>query len=323
MRSPCVPQRFEAILVSRGRFEQPPLEVLAQWYLLHLYNLALISQHLSEKPAGNEKRSRGIFSTSYELTRGETEVFANTHGAISSLTKSAQWGRDNDPRVSVWISSDPALGKFIPEGKQTSFPKDELNVEKLPGMGGIYNPINSSVYAHAHLNPIKITDPDGNAGVLALPGMAVNPYVVAAVLATAAVVAVYQNREAIKEAATTAIEVVKTKFEKPEMVPLYRAVAPAELASIRATGGRFTNPPGNEVKYFSTTPQGAMQYGQMAQQTYKDGPYSLVGTSIPKAAITPDMVVPGGVDRGIPTIVVPTPKLPLLTPAVEIANGYT
>jgi RHS repeat-associated protein len=60
-----------------------------------------------------------------------------------------------DPRTSVWQSGDPILGKYLPIGRQ-----DE---EKLPGMGGIYNPPNLALYSYGHLNPVRYHDPDGNA----------------------------------------------------------------------------------------------------------------------------------------------------------------
>ena len=45
-----------------------------------------------------------------------------------------------DPKYSRWISTDPALGEYIPAaGKGTS---EEAG--KLPGMGGIYNHLNAT-----------------------------------------------------------------------------------------------------------------------------------------------------------------------------------
>jgi RHS repeat-associated protein len=101
-----------------------------------------------------------------------------------------------------------------------------------------------------------------------------------------------------------------------EGVSIYRAVQPGELSSIERTGA-FSNPAGIENKYFSTTAEGAASYGRQAGTAYRDGPYTIVESSIPRSAIADDMIVPGGVDGGIPTIVVPTTSLPSLsTPLV-------
>src|SRR4051794_9500585 len=94
-----------------------------------------------------------------------------------------------------------------------------------------------------------------------------------------------------------------------QMTTLYRAVTEPELASIRSTKG-FTNPPGIEVKYFSTTRHGAWSYAAQAAAAFGEGPFTVVQTSISSRLITNVMRVT--VDRGIETVIVPTDLLPEL-----------
>ena len=64
-----------------------------------------------------------------------------------------------DPKYSRWISTDPALGEYIPGAPINEEAK--RHNQNLPGMGGVFNTLNASLYHYAGNNPVKYTDPDG------------------------------------------------------------------------------------------------------------------------------------------------------------------
>ena len=78
------------------------------------------------------------------------------HGSRKGAVRRARY---LDPKTSRWLSTDPALGEYIPKA-----PIDEEAKrynQNLPGMGGIYNTVNFHLYHYAGNNPVKYTDPTG------------------------------------------------------------------------------------------------------------------------------------------------------------------
>jgi RHS repeat-associated protein len=74
-----------------------------------------------------------------------------------------------EPVLSVWMSADPAIDRYIPRAEQIFFPqKPFAPSEDLPGQGGVYYSINLNIYHYASLNPIRYFDPDGKVPVAVL-----------------------------------------------------------------------------------------------------------------------------------------------------------
>ncbi|QQO10708.1 RHS repeat-associated core domain-containing protein [Breznakiella homolactica] len=64
-----------------------------------------------------------------------------------------------DPKMSRWLSTDPAMGEYVP-GAPVNEEVRKRN-GNLPGMGGVYNYVNLHTYHYAANNPVKYTDPTG------------------------------------------------------------------------------------------------------------------------------------------------------------------
>ena len=91
-----------------------------------------------------------------------------------------------------------------------------------------------------------------------------------------------------------------------QRLALYRAVTDAEYLDVEKRG-EFRNLPGLECKYFAETSAGAVQYARLAHESYGDGPFFILATSMNPALVQDDMRVV--VDGSIETVVVPTDLL--------------
>jgi RHS repeat-associated protein len=104
------------------------------------------------------------------------EVWIERKGAVSNLDISWRFtGKERDAETGLyyygaryldsktgrWLSTDPALGEYVP-GAPVNGEARKRN-GNLPGMGGVYNLVNLHVYHYAGNNPVKYTDPDGKA----------------------------------------------------------------------------------------------------------------------------------------------------------------
>jgi RHS repeat-associated protein len=69
-----------------------------------------------------------------------------------------------DSRTGRWLSGDPAVSDYIPSAPVNDEAKKQN--ESLPGMGGVFNYANLHIYHYAGNNPVRYTDPDGEASIL-------------------------------------------------------------------------------------------------------------------------------------------------------------
>jgi hypothetical protein len=84
------------------------------------------------------------------------------------LTEMYYFGaRYYDPKISLWISPDPILGKYLDDvgkAKQNN-DKNSVFTAENGGMDGALNSKNLALYSYASQNPVIMFDPDGEVAV--------------------------------------------------------------------------------------------------------------------------------------------------------------
>jgi RHS repeat-associated protein len=113
-----------------------------------------VTEHIEYTPYGElwieQQLEAGAVKTPYRFTVKE----------LDSETGLYYYGaRYLDPKTSRWLSTDPAMGEYIPGAPIN----DEVRRQNrnLPGMGGVFNYVNLHTYHYAGNNPVVLTDPDG------------------------------------------------------------------------------------------------------------------------------------------------------------------
>ena len=74
-----------------------------------------------------------------------------------------------DPKISRWISGDPAVSEYVPSAPVSEEARKQN--QNLPGMGGVFNYVNLHTYNYSLNNPIKYSDPDGQIPFMVVTGI--------------------------------------------------------------------------------------------------------------------------------------------------------
>jgi RHS repeat-associated protein len=72
-----------------------------------------------------------------------------------------------DPQTSRWLGADPAMLAYLPMLGE--------NPGDLPGLGGVFDPMNLNAYHYVSNNPLKYVDPTGEFEIISDTSDALSP----------------------------------------------------------------------------------------------------------------------------------------------------
>jgi RHS repeat-associated protein len=101
------------------------------------------------KPAFNHLAAKVHFPATRTANSGLGSAFFRPQNSARYL----------NPQTGLWLSTDPAMGEYVPQAPINDDAK-KAN-QNLAGMGGVFNVVNLHVYHYAGNNPVKYVDPDG------------------------------------------------------------------------------------------------------------------------------------------------------------------
>ena len=145
--------------LAAGRETTVHEEVYKQFFYHsdHLGSAALITDYRGDEYQRIEYTPYGEIWV--EEQRGKNEALVYLPYKFTGKERDEETGlyyygaRYLDPRTSAWISTDPALGEYLPTAGA-----DNSN---LPGIGGVFNTTNLRLYHYAGNNPVNYVDPSG------------------------------------------------------------------------------------------------------------------------------------------------------------------
>jgi RHS repeat-associated protein len=155
------------VCTSLGYWEYTPSPQETFWYHAdHIGSTAVVTDAQGEEYERLEYSPYG--ETWVEDTRDVLDSLSYMFSGkeMDSETGLYYYGaRYLDPRTSMWMSADPAMAEYLPQAPVSDEAKQANG--NLPGMGGVFSPVNLATYHYAGNNPVRYTDPDGNAPVAA------------------------------------------------------------------------------------------------------------------------------------------------------------
>ncbi len=104
--------------------------------------IKLVKTRKSPLRNGNHQPERGVYGDFFEKRERGTRYL--------------------DAKTSRWLSTDPALGEYIPGAPVNDQVKKQN--QNLPRMGGVFNVVNMHLYHYGSNNPIRYLDPNGRTG---------------------------------------------------------------------------------------------------------------------------------------------------------------
>jgi RHS repeat-associated protein len=126
----------------------------------HLGSAQLVTDYRGEVYEHLEYTPYGELWVEEVRAGGEKTPFRFTGKRLDEETGLYYYGaRYLDPQTSRWLSTDPAMGEYIPRAPIDDEAKRYNG--NLPGMGGVYNYVNLHVSHYAGNNPVKYIDPTG------------------------------------------------------------------------------------------------------------------------------------------------------------------